>query len=287
MMSHDHTAFYNLLKAQGPSQETIRLFRKIIKSYYRKEGRHSLPWRLTDDPYCILVSEIMLQQTQVDRVIDKYNAFITRFPNFRTLSRASLRSVLKAWQGLGYNRRAVALHTLAKEVVKNMEGQLPSSPDILETLPGIGKATAASICAFAFNKPVVFIETNIRRVFIHFFFHDKTNVSDKEILPLVKKSLDPSNAGQWYSALMDYGSMMKKSIPNPNIKSRHYSRQSPFEGSNRQLRGKIIRFVTDAGTMTEARLLQQTGDAPEKVRAVLKQLQQEGFLQKIGRGFTI
>jgi A/G-specific adenine glycosylase len=229
----------------------------------------------------------MLQQTQVERVIDKYNAFITRFPDFRTLSRASLRSVLKAWQGLGYNRRAVALHTLAKEVVKNMEGQLPSSPDILETLPGIGKATAASICAFAFNKPVVFIETNIRRVFIHFFFHDKTNVSDKEILPLVEKSLVPSNAGQWYSALMDYGSMMKKSIPNPNIKSRHYSRQSPFEGSNRQLRGKIIRFITKAGTLTAARLIEQTEADPEKVRTVLKKLQKEGFMQKIGRGFTI
>ena len=284
---HTHIEFHALFKKQGPSKKTVSLFRKVIKSYFRKHGRHSLPWRLTDDPYCILVSEIMLQQTQVERVNDKYRAFTKRFPDFRTLAGAPLRSVLKVWQGLGYNRRAIALHNLAKTVLERMEGQLPSSPDILETLPGIGKATAASICAFAFNKPVIFIETNIRRVFLHFFFYDKTNVNDKEILPLIEKTLVRSNARQWYSALMDYGAMLKKGIPNPNVKSMHYSRQSPFEGSNRQLRGKIIRIVTEAGTLTAARLIEQTEADPHKVRTVLMQLQKEGFLKKNPRGFTI
>jgi len=205
----------------------------------------------------------------------------------QTLARSTVGKVIPVWKGLGYNRRAIALQKAAKAVVTHFNGKLPSSPDTLVSLPGIGKATAASICAFAFNMPVVFIETNIRRVFIHFFFADKQNVHDTEILPLVEKTLVRSNPRRWYSALMDYGSMMKKSLPNPNVKSVHYQKQPPFQGSRRQLRGKVLQAVINAGAVTEARLVQSLGEDPVKIKEVLASLHREGFLKKQGRGFRM
>jgi A/G-specific adenine glycosylase len=284
-MNQDTARFYASLHKEGATPGTVRLFRKIIKQHYRKYGRHDLPWRMTEDPYHILVSEIMLQQTQVDRVIDKYDQFLSVFPDFQRLARSSLGPVITAWKGLGYNRRAISLHKIAKSVVSEFNGTLPRSPDILASLPGIGKATAASICAFAFNRPVVFIETNIRRVFIHFFFDDKDSVHDNEIQPLVDKTLVRSNPGDWYSALMDYGAMMKKSVPNPNVKSVHYQKQPPFEGSRRQLRGRVLQAVIESSGITGARLAKALGEDPGKIKDVLHSLQKEGFLRKQGRGF--
>ncbi|NUN23224.1 MAG: A/G-specific adenine glycosylase, partial [Candidatus Jettenia caeni] len=194
--------------------DAIKKFQKVIYSYYQEYGRN-LPWRITQEPYHILVSEIMLQQTQVQRVIGKYESFIQVFPNFYSLSRAPLKMVLKEWQGLGYNRRAMALKRIAQKVIEEFGGVLPSSVDALITFPGIGRATASAISAFAFHKPTVFIETNIRRVFIHSFFHDETNIKDTEIILLVEKTLDVSNPRNWYYALMDYGVMLKKDYENP------------------------------------------------------------------------
>jgi A/G-specific adenine glycosylase len=283
-MNEATAEFHRCLKKKGLVPDTFRLFRKIINRHYRKHGRHDLPWRMTGDPYRILVSEIMLQQTQVERVIDKYDQFLRAFPDIQSLALSSPGQVITVWKGLGYNRRAIALHKIAQSVVRQLNGTLPASPDALASLPGIGRATASSICAFAFNRPVVFIETNIRRVFIHFFFRDKQNVHDNEILPLVEKTLVRSNPRRWYSALMDYGAMMKKGIPNPNAKSVHYQKQSPFEGSRRQLRGRVLQAVIENSGISEARLARLLEEDPGKISGVLHSLRKEGFLKKRGRG---
>ena len=166
----------------------VSRFRERVLDFYQRNGRHSLPWRKTTDPYHILVSEIMLQQTQVSRVMVKYPLFISAFPDIQSLAEASLTEVLGVWKGMGYNRRAIALRDIAGIVVSGFSGVIPDDETVLSGFPGIGKATASSIVAFAFDRPVVFIETNIRRVYIHCFFSDQVQVSDREILPLVSEN---------------------------------------------------------------------------------------------------
>ena len=264
----------------------IDKFRNTICDYYQRHGR-KLPWRNTRDPYHILVSEIMLQQTQVGRVIDKYGQFLSAFPDFASLALAPLREVLSVWQGMGYNRRAIALKRIAGEVTTYHNSILPSSEEILLRLPGIGKATASSILAFAFNTPSVLIETNIRRVFIHFFFSDRENIRDADIRPIVEQTLDRANPREWYYALMDYGTMLRNTTRNPNRKSAHYKRQKSFEGSRRQLRGKILKEILANPSITGASLVKQAGQGPETVREVLRQLQKEGFITKKKKGFAV
>jgi A/G-specific adenine glycosylase len=264
----------------------LRAFKRMIRDHYRKHGR-SLPWRKTSNPYHILVSELMLQQTQVPRVLEKYREFIARFPDAAALAKAPLRSVLTVWQGLGYNRRALALKQIALALVAQHRGKVPSSFDDLVKLPGVGKATASAILAFAFNRPVVFIETNIRTVFIHFFFPGQDEVSDEEIIPLVTKTLDAANPREWYYALMDYGTFLKKSIANPGRKSRHYHKQSPFDGSNRQVRGRILRYLTRGRQSTEEEIAEGLSLDPGKVKSALLALEKEGLLTRKGAGLTI
>jgi A/G-specific adenine glycosylase len=189
-----------------------------------------------------VISEIMLQQTQTYRVEPKYQAFLAALPTIQDLAHADLRTVLTLWQGLGYNRRGKFLHMLAQEVMRKHEGVIPDTPELLVQLPGIGKATAGSICAFAFNKPTVFIETNIRTVFLYHFFAGQQGVDDRELFPLVAATVDQENPREWYYALMDYGVHLKKSLPNPSRSSKHHVIQSKFEGSDRQIRGAIPRF---------------------------------------------
>jgi A/G-specific adenine glycosylase len=229
----------------------------------------------------------MLQQTQVGRVVEKYEPFLSAFPDFASLALAPLRNVLSVWQGMGYNRRAIALKRIAGEVTTYHNGVLPSSEEPLLKLPGIGKATASSILAFAFNKPSVFIETNIRRVFIHFFFSDRENIRDADILPIVEKTLDTANPREWYYALMDYGSLLKTTAQNPNRRSAHYKRQESFEGSRRQLRGKVLKKILTNPSVTASSLAHHTGKSPETIREVLRQLQKEGFIAKRGKRFVV
>lgn len=266
--------------------DAVRAFQKLIYHYYQKHGR-TFPWRMTHNPYHILVSEIMLQQTQTERVVEKYGQFINALPNFSSLAKAPLREILRAWQGLGYNRRAIALKKIAQTVMMGFHGDLPSSPEALMTLPGIGRATASAISAFAFNKPVVFIETNIRRVFIHHFFQNENCINDTEILPLVEKTLDTSSPRRWYYALMDYGVRLKKEQQNPNRRSAHYQKQTPFEGSNRQIRGMILKALAIEHDISETEITKRLDTTPERVRKNLIQLQEEGFLKKKGNRFTI
>ena len=237
-----------------------------------------MPWRETDDPYRIFVSEIMLQQTQVSRVEEKYKQFIAAFPDFATLDRASLSMVYSVWQGLGYNRRALSLKKAAKIVATEHQGKLPDTQEALVSLPGIGKSTASSILAFAFNRPVVFVETNIRTVFIHFFFPKKITVTDDEILPLVEKCIYKKAPRIWYWALMDYGTMLKKTGHDKNANSAHYVKQTRFEGSRRQLRGTILKALLSNGCSSPDSLAKSMGKPMNVIRGVLEELAQEGFV---------
>lgn len=189
--------------------DEVTSFQEMIWNFYHLAGR-SFPWRNVNDPYRVMISEIMLQQTQTYRVLPKYEQFIHEFSSFHSLAAASLRDVLSVWQGLGYNRRGKLLHEASQIIVTTYGGRLPDDQHVLVTLPGIGPATAASVSSFAFNKPTVFIETNIRSVFIHSFFSNEEKVSDRQIMPLVAQTLDHRNPREWYYALMDYGVMLKK-----------------------------------------------------------------------------
>ena len=282
------SGFEKLLQEKGLSLRGISLFRKIIYDFYRGSARRNLPWRHTKNSYPILVSEIMLQQTQVERVMKKYEQFIFIFPDFHSLARAPLSRILSVWQGLGYNRRAIALKKIAQRVVKDpFWGVLPSSVDSLMRLPGIGRATASSVAAFAFQQPVAFIETNIRRVFLHFFFREKESIRDNEILPLVEKTLDRKNPRRWYFALMDYGAMLKKLEHNPNRRSAHYQKQPPFQGSNRQVRGLILKTLIATPNISELKIARILSVKPERIKENLRQLQKEGFITKKAKGFVI
>lgn len=258
---------------------TTDKFQRIIHDYYAVHGRR-FPWRKTKNPYHVFVSEIMLQQTQAPRVVDKYKLFVRTFSGFSSLAQASLRRIYRVWQGLGYNRRALYLKRAAGMVMKQHGGRLPTSVSALDALPGIGSATAASIAAFAFNRPTVFIETNIRSVFIHFFFSKKKKVSDQEIFQLVKRTLDRKNPRKWYNALMDYGAMLKGQYGNPNQSSRHYAKQSKFEGSNRQGRGKVLRLLGRSRSISEKDIAREIDWSVIKIKKTLTVLEKEGLIRR-------
>ncbi len=246
-----------------------------------------MSWREARDPYAIFVSEIMLQQTQVGRVEGFYEKFLKRFPDFQSLAAAKTKEVLGAWQGLGYNRRALSLKRAAEIVVRDFGGTLPRDRAVLELLPGIGKGTSGSLLAFVFNKPEVFIETNIRRVFIHFFFPDVKKVTDAEIERYIERTMDVENPREWYWALMDYGAAMSRST-NPNHRSVHYKRQGVFAGSDRELRGRMIRYVLEKKDRTTVSSLLKVLNAPEdRIRKIAADLVREGFIVKKGNYINI
>ena len=230
---------------------------------------------------------MMLQQTQTNRVAEKYQQFIQEFPDFQALANAPLNDVLKVWQGLGYNRRAVALKTIAKKVVSEFIGILPADVEILKSFPQIGHNTASSIVAFAFNIPTFFIEVNIRRVYIYFFFPGKSSIQDKVIMPIVRKTLDRSNVRKWYYALMDYGVMLKKSHPELNKRSAHYRKQSKFKGSNREIRGKILKLLIASSNLTEAEIFKELKINSKKLKEILPLLIKEGFIKREKNRFSI
>ena len=228
----------------------------------------------------------MLQQTQTSRVGPKYELFIKRFPHFPALADARLKDVLTIWQGLGYNRRALYLKQTAEIIVNQFLGNAPKTMDELTRLPGIGKATAGAIAAYVFGQPVVFIETNIRAVFLHFFFRGKTNVSDNEIMPLVEQTVDIADPRTWYYALTDYGAMLKIKERFRNTASKHYIKQSRFEGSNRQIRGAIIRILAK-NSSSLPKLLQVLTIEKEKLTCILAKLQQDRLIVKKNNQYHI
>ncbi len=262
----------------------IEAFKKTISDFYRNNKRDFV-WRKDITPYKILVSEIMLQQTQTARVEPKFIAWCKTFPDVQTLAQASTQQVLHAWQGLGYNRRGLALYEAAKRIAYEFDGQVSSSPEVLQSFKGIGPNTAASICAFAFNVPVVFIETNIRTVFLHHFFSGATEkIHDKQLLPLIEVTLDCENSRDWYYALMDYGVHLKKELKANNKMSKHYARQSKFMGSRRQVRGAIIRILSKGLAVCLDELCQLVScELPENIHdvsLVVQDLVTEGFVKE-------
>ena len=180
---------------------------------------------------------------------------------------------------MGYNRRAIALKKIAEIVIDEYDGVLPEDIEILKTFPQIGHNTASSIVAFAFNKPVIFIETNIRRVIIYFFFPKRKNIEDKEIFPFVEQTLDKNNPKKWYYALMDYGVMLKKQHPELHKRSKHYKKQAPFKGSNRQIRGKILKLLIKHSEIAQQDLAEKLNLDQEKLIIILSQMEKEGFLK--------
>jgi A/G-specific adenine glycosylase len=198
-----------------------------------------------------------------------------------------LRDIMAAWQGLGYNRRALALMGIARRVVAEFYGCLPDAVETLCTFPGIGAATAGALAAFAFNQPVVFIETNIRRVFLHCFFPGRTGVRDREILPLVDQTLDRRQPRPWYYALMDYGSMLKRAVPNPNRRSAHHQRQAPFADSDRQIRGLILKVLLRSPDLATREVVKAVGTNPARTTGLIHTLIKEGFLEQRGARLRI
>lgn len=265
-------------------------FRNTVYQYYHTHPREvDMPWRVDYNPYYVLLSELMLQQTQVNRVVEYFNTFISVWPRLEDLANASLFDVLFYWQGLGYNRRAKFLHLCAKTIVSQHNAIIPQDIEDLQKLPGIGVYTSAAIMTFAFNKAVVVVETNIRRAIIHWFFSDETNIKEQLIRNKTAEVLDFAQPRIWNWALMDYGSSLNTHVENPNRKSRIYRRQSKFEGSNRQVRGTIVRvLVSKVGRQNkkhlckevEKQIVQQKNSHCnfEKIDYNLKMLEEEGLI---------
>lgn len=260
----------------------VAAFRRAVWKYWKENGRHELPWRQTQDPYRILVSEVMLQQTQVPRVIEKYKEFLRAFPSVRVLARAKLAQVLRVWSGLGYNRRAKFLHEAARAIVAHHGGKVPRDLAALRALPGFGPYTAAAVRVFAFNDSDVLVETNVRAAVIHHFFADSVKVHDREIVEYAEKAARGQDPRQWHSALFDYGVYLKTAHGNAGRKSAHYVRQSKFEGSVRQVRGAVLKALTAGESLSAVRT-----QFPDRYGQALEALRAEGIVRKKGSGWTL
>ncbi len=237
-----------------------------------------MPWRRDTRAYYVLVSELMLQQTQVARVEPKFQEFIARFPDESALASASLAEVLALWQGLGYNRRAKFLHAAAAMVMGEFDGAIPNVESELRRLPGVGVNTAGAILAYGFNQPALFIETNIRTVYLHHFFNDTDSVHDREIYALLSQTIDRNNPRRFYQNLMDYGTWLKSQGIRNIAKSQHYKKQSPLRGSVRELRGDMIRaLLVSAYSIAE---FQEQFGADDRYVAALNGLQGDALVEQ-------
>lgn len=264
--------------------DTLPRFRRVAWAYSRAHGRHDLPWRQTQDPYRILVSEVMLQQTQVERVVPFYTKFIKTFPTASKLAVAPLSDVLKLWQGLGYNRRAKMLHQAAKALA---ERGMPREVQEWEELPGVGPYTARAVAAFAYNRDVILVETNIRTAVIQQFFRGKKKVSDAEIEKILERVLPRGRAREWYSALMDYGAHLKRSGVSHNARSVGHTKQSRFAGSLREARGAILRELAVKST-TYTRLVHVLGEErQEQMVSALERMVAEGLVCRKGIRYAL
>ena len=232
----------------------------------------------------------MLQQTQVVRVERFWPAFLKLFPTLDALASAETSLVLEAWQGLGYNRRALALKRCAEQCSAQYNGQLPNTREELMNLPGIGSATAGGVMAFAYNEPGLYLETNVRTVFLHEFFPEEDQVPDKVLEPYVLRTCSKDNPRDWYYALLDYGNYLKKTLPNPSRRSKHHSKQSTFEGSRRQKRAELVRIVLAAPHIKRAALLVELNDFErrngreavllDEFESIMADLLREGFFSE-------
>jgi len=256
-------------------------FQELLWEEARTRYR-DMPWRRDTQPYYVLVSEIMLQQTQVDRVIPKFEAFIAAFPTVEALAAAPLSEVLKLWSGLGYNRRAKFLHEAAKKIATEFNGEFPNTQEGLIGLPGVGVNTAGAILAYSFSQPAIFIETNVRTVYFHHYFDDAETVTDKELREVVEATIDHEHPREWYWGIMDYGSYLKRQGVGRNDKSHHYKKQSALKGSVREVRGAILKVLALEDGMTAEALRKATHD-DDRFEVALSGLLRDGLVVKTGQ----
>lgn len=264
------------------NEKEVRRFQRTV--YQNASPLRSLPWRWNDNPYHVVVSELMLQQTQVDRVLPRFMEFISHFPSFAELANASFDAVFSRWQGLGYNRRAQHLHNLAKTVLTKYSGELPRCRENLRSLPGIGDYTAAAILVFAFQEPAAMIETNIRTVYHHHFFSGQVGVRDAQLMLLIEQTIDKNDCRSWFYALMDYGSRLKSLHRGIGQMSAHYKKQSSFIGSNRQARGQILSLLSRTGPCRLPQVVAEVGREKDEVKRILGSLEKEAFVVRDRHG---
>lgn len=269
----------NELAAKGPP--TVAAFQRFVRTYFKNYGR-DFPWRRTKDPYKILVSEVMLQQTQTERVVVKYAEFLKAFPTWKALSDASPAEVVKVWMGLGYYRRAFNLHKAARSVCEDFGGKPPRSAEALKQLPGVGPYTAAAVAAFAFGEAAPMIETNIRTVYLHLFYPQASEVSDREILDKVAETMCRKDPRTWFYALMDIGVVLKKHTKGVNARSKHHVKQSRFQGSQRQVRAAVLKLVVSRARIRRDEVLSTLVYEKKKVERALLDLESEGLIA-VGR----
>ncbi len=282
-----------------PKTSRITSFQNTVWDFYA-QNRRDLPWRPLKQkgrgpkararkvsPYEILVSEFMLQQTQVDRVVPKFLAFLDRFPTMQDLAQSSQKDVLSMWSGLGYNRRALYLQRSAQAIIGAHDGVIPKDPSILKTLPGIGDYMAHILPVFIYNQLEVLIETNIRTVFLHHFFTGKESVSDAEIFEKIKHTLPDHDVRDWYYALMDYGSYLKKEKKVKNTQSVHYTKQKPFKGSLRYVRGTLLKKLVLSKVLKEDIYDLFPEYSNEEVEKVCSALLSEGLMKETKKYFIL
>lgn len=263
--------------AMNPTPRKITAFRRKILGFYRRHGRH-LPFRQTTDPYCITIAEVMLQQTQVDRVVPKYEAWVARWPDWSSLAKATNRQLLSMWSGLGYNRRALNLGRLAQRVTQDFGGRLPEDPQQLLDLPGIGPYTAHAVLIFAFNRPLATIDTNIRRVLLH-EFDLPASTGRQPLQQLAERLVPKGRARDWHNALMDYAAL---ALPHRRPGDAARTRQPRFEGSRRQVRGAIIRNLTSRRSVNIAVLAATLGRTRAEIEEAAAALATERIISRRG-----
>ena len=263
------------------TKKQINQFQSKVLSFY-KENRRDLPWRNTTDPYKILISELMLQQTQVSRVINYYDKWIKQWPTIDLLAQASRKDVLKAWMGLGYNTRGINLHRSAQKIVNDYNGDLLETMKNYKEIPGIGKYTSRAVQIFSTNADIVTVDTNIRRILIS-EFHLSEDVTDKELWQLAEQTLPTGRSREWHNALMDYGALFltaKKTGIQPKTK------QSRFEGSDRQIRAQILRQLMEK-TVSLSELQKIFEIEQNRLQQILDKMVKENIIFRDNNGFYL
>lgn len=264
------------------STRRIASFQKKILIWWNM-NRRDLPWRHTRDPYKIMVSEVMLQQTQVSRVLAKYTEFIEVFPTVKSLAQARPAHVLRIWKGMGYNRRALYLQRAAKVIVGEYHGKFPVSERELVKLPGLGIYTARALLVFAYQQEVPLVDTNIRQIIIHFFFKDQPQ--KESAVEVVARQLVPiGKSWEWHQALMDYGALELQKV---NGKRKTFIKNvKPFKESNRYYRGRIIDRLRE-GDMKENELLRELSVTYTKpvtfLRIIITSLINDGLIERVSQ----
>ncbi len=258
----------------------ITSFQKKIFKWW-EANRRVFPWRETTEPYAILVSELMLQQTQAPRVVEKFNQFVEVFPDLESLAKAQKFEILQLWSGLGYNRRAIWLQEAAQMIIERKE--FPNTPEELQKMKGIGKYSAHSILIFAFNYDLATVDTNIRRILVaEKFAEEKT--SERDLWEIAKKLVPKGRSRDWHNALMDYGSI-ELTVAKTGIKP--LTKQGKFKGSDREYRGKILKLLLESKKITINQMITVLNLQEVKLESILQKMVKENLIKKKGKYYSV